>query len=380
MIQKILFYLNAHLIGLIKIFSFQQKIIEVKIKKPIHLKTNNDDVKLHIRLFDFYKKLKLDEIKTPEVVKPSSMWQNHINKDYKFLVESYKKDDLDNFSFFLNNFGNWNNYLGIEHNNLLQRYSKNFLLKSFLKNEIFLKYFKIWKDFGYSKNDLNKIATPEHGNQLGAYLDDNFVTIGSFFNQIISNILYQHIKDIERPIICDLGGGYGKLGYFLTKDFKNSCFIDFDIPEVLVLAAYYLLKTYPNKTSLLFGEKEFEINDLENFDLIFMPPIEIKKMEENSVNLFVNKNSLGEMRSETAKFYLEKINFCSKIFFHMNHNRIRNNFESNEKSLISSEYPISKEKFDLIFNYPDLGHFIYTGRYDANNDIFMSLFKIKPKL
>ena len=307
------------------------------------------------------------------------MWQKLVNNDYKFLVESYKKEDLDNFSFFLSNFGNWNNYLGIEHNNLLQRYSKNFLLKSFLKNEVFLKYFKIWKDFGYTKNDLNKIDTPEYGNQLGAYLDGNFVTIGSFFNQIISNILYQHIKDIERPIICDLGGGYGKLGYFLTKGFKNSCFIDFDIPEVLVLAAYYLLKTYPNKTCLLFGEKKFEKKDLDNFDLIFMPPIEIKKMEENSVDLFVNKNSLGEMRGETAKFYIEKINFCSKIFFHMNHNRIRNNFENNEKSLISSEYPISKEKFNLIFDYPDLSHFIYTGRYDANNDIFMNLFKIKSK-
>ena len=56
-----------------------------------------------------------------------------------------------------------------------------------------------------------------------------------------------------------------------------------------------------------------------------------------------------------------------------------NNFENNEKSLISSEYPISKEKFNLIFDYPDLSHFIYTGRYDANNDIFMNLFKIKSK-
>ena len=63
----------------------------------------------------------------------------------------------------------------------------------------------------------------------------------------------------------------------------------------------------------------------------------------------------------------------------MNHNRIRNNFENNEKSLISSEYPISKEKFNLIFDYPDLSHFIYTGRYDENNDIFMNLFKIKSK-
>jgi len=380
-LNKVIFYLNAHFIGFIKIISLKQKnIVEIRLKKPSVGEIDNDGDEIYSRLFNFYKKLKENEPNTPEIVKPSSLWQNHINKDYKFLVESYETNNLKNFSYFLNNFGNWNNYLGIEHNNLLQRYSKNFLLRSFLKNEIFLKYFKIWKDFGYSKSDLDKIATPEYGNQLGAYLDGNFVTIGSFFNQIISNILYSHIKDIERPIICDLGGGYGKLGYFLTKNLKNSCFIDFDIPEVLVLAAYYLIKTYPQKKCLLFGEKEFQKSDLENFDLIFMPPIEIEKLEENSVDLFVNKNSLGEMKSETAKFYIEKINFCSKIFFHMNHNRIRNKFENNQNSLVSSEYPIDIKKFDLIFNYPDLAHFIYTGRYDSNNDIFMNLFKMKTKI
>tara|TARA_B110000037_G_C16889903_1_gene411720 strand:- start:512 stop:715 length:204 start_codon:yes stop_codon:yes gene_type:complete len=62
----------------------------------------------------------------------------------------------------------------------------------------------------------------------------------------------------------------------------------------------------------------------------------------------------------------------------MNHNRIRNIYDNEERSLISSEYPINLEKFDLVFDYPDLSHFIYTGRYDSNNDIFMKLYKIKP--
>ena len=127
-------------------------------------------------------------------------------------------------------------------------------LKSYLKNEIFLKHYKIWKDFGYEKKDLNKISTPEFGNQLGAYIDGNFVTIGSFFNQIISKILYEHIKHKSKPIIYDLGGGYGKLGYFLIKNFKDSCFIDFDIPEVLVLAAYYLMVIFQIK-KLYYLEK-----------------------------------------------------------------------------------------------------------------------------
>ncbi len=379
MIKKIFVHLNAYLVGIVKLFFKEKNFVEIIVKEPKKVEPPLSERVFYERLFNFYKNMKVKENNNPEITKPSSLWQNHINNDYKFLIDSFKKNDLENFSFFLNNFGNWNNYLGIEHNTLLKRYSKNFILKSYLKNEIFLKHYKIWKDFGYEKKDLNKISTPEFGNQLGAYIDGNFVTIGSFFNQIISKILYEHIKYKSKPIICDLGGGYGKLGYFLIKNFEDSCFIDFDIPEVLVLAAYYLMSSFPNKKTLLFGEKEFEKKDIENFDLIFMPSVEITKMGENSVDLFVNKNSLGEMRSDTAKFYIEKINYCSKIFFHMNHNRIRNVFDNKDKSLISSEYPIDMKKFDLVFDYPDLSHFIYTGRYDSNNDIFMKLFKIKQK-
>ena len=123
---------------------------------------------------------------------------------------------------------------------------KILFLKSYLKNEIFLKHYKIWKDFGYGRADLREISTPEFGNQLGIY-GWKFCYYWKFFNQIISKILYEHIKHKSRPVICDLGGGYGKLGNFLIKNFKKSCFIDFDIPEVLVLAAYYLMSAFPDK-------------------------------------------------------------------------------------------------------------------------------------
>ena len=52
MIKKIIFYIYAFN-WINQIFSFQKKVIEVKIKKPIHVKINNNDVKLHERLTDF---------------------------------------------------------------------------------------------------------------------------------------------------------------------------------------------------------------------------------------------------------------------------------------------------------------------------------------
>lgn len=377
MFFKIINYINVHLIGMINTFFPKKTDIKIEIKKIKSFKTNSSDIDLFHRLFIFYKSMKNSNVEYPKELKPSTLWEKHINNDYKFLLKAWNENNLENFSFFLNNFGNWNKYLGIEHNILIKRYCKNIFLKNFLKNEIFYKHYQIWRDFGFSKGDLIKLATPEYGNQLGVYLNGNFVTIGSFFNHIISRILFEHLKEKNRPIICDLGGGYGKLGNFIIKDLDKSCFIDFDLPEVLVLAAYYLMKTFPQKKTLLFGEKEFEPSDVDNFDLIFLPSYEINKMSENSVDLFVNKNSLGEMRKETTEYFVKKINFCSKMFFHMNHNRIRNVYDNGEKSLISSEYPVNLKKFDLIFDYPDLSHFIYTGRYDLKNDIFMKFYKLK---
>lgn len=381
MIKKIFIHLNAYFLGFIKLFyKNKDTSVDIKIKKVNKKKIITEDKKIYLRLFNCYKLMKSNEKNYPKIIKPSTLWQKHISIDYKFLLNSAKDNNIDNFAFFLNNFGSWDNYLGIEHNTLLRRYSKNFILRNFLKNEIFLKHLNIWKDFGYKNQDISKISTPEFGNQLGAYLNGHFVTIGSFFNQIISKMLCHQIGYSKRPIICDLGGGYGKLGFFLTKDLNNYCFVDFDLPEVLILAAYYLVKANPEKKFLLYGEKEFSKNDLNDYDFIFMPPTEIKKMQDNSVDLFVNKNSLGEMKKETANYYINEINRCSKNFFHMNHNRIRNKFENGEESLVSSEYPVDNKKFDLVFDYPDLSHFIYTGTYDENNDIFMKLYKSKQHL
>ena len=86
-LNKVVFYLNAHFIGFIKIISLKPKnIVEIRLKKPSVGEIENDGDEIYSRLFNFYKKLKENETNTPEIVKPSSLWQNHISKDYKFLV------------------------------------------------------------------------------------------------------------------------------------------------------------------------------------------------------------------------------------------------------------------------------------------------------
>ena len=178
-----------------------------------------------------------------------------------------------------------------------------------------------------------------------------------------------------RPVYAELGAGYGKLAYFVLRDIQRSCFIDFDLPETLSLASYYLMKCWPEKKALLYGENEYSENSHEEYDLIFMPAFEIEKVGENSVDMFVNKNSLGEMTRESAQNYLSYITNSTKYFFHINHEIRPNIYSDDTPGLLGHEYPVPKDRLKLLFRYPDVGHLINQGKVDFNMDIFLYLYE-----
>jgi len=376
LIKKIITKIKPYFCGVLLVILNRSKK-NIKLHIPKINKANTSDSHLASRIFESYKKMKLEQKNTLDLFKPSAMWQLHIDRDYKILKESIETNDLNKFMFFLSNFGNWKDYLGIENNTLIKEYSKNFFLRKYLLNVVFGKQFELWKYFNNYKKDTSTLNTPIHGNQVGAYIDNNFVVIGSFSNEIIASTLNNLICKLKRPVVSDLGGGYGKLAFYTLKEHKNFCFIDFDLPETLCLAAYYLMKTWPEKKALLYGEEEYSQEKNNSYDLIFLPPFEITKLTNNSVDLFINKNSLGEMNPDAVKNYLKYICNSTNYFFHMNHDIKRNIFQDGVKGLLGNEYPIDEKKFDLIFRQPIVGHSTYLGELDLENDIFMYLYKKK---
>ena len=349
---------------------FKKDKFKIFISKQI--KPDNKDNPLFERLFKSYKKMSGELETNNSIFNPSKMWSDHIEKDYKFLKNSLKNDDFDKFKFFVSNFGNWDNYLGIERNIFIKRLNANFLSRKFLKVMIFERIFNFWKLINSTEN-YKVLDQPKYGNQIGAKIDDTFVTIGSFFNHIISKNLSNLIKK-ARPVVTELGGGYGRLAYYLLKNKKNFCYLSFDLPEVLILSAYYLSKSFPEKKLLLYGEKNFDEESIKKFDFIFMPSFEIDKLNENSTDLFINKNSLGEMNKEQVDHFCKKISLTSKYFFHMNHDFHRVIFPDKKEGYLANEYPI-KDKMQLIYKYIDLGHLLQDGHINFKNDIMMYLYK-----
>ena len=371
-IKKLYPYLKGFLIF---IFFKKNKFLIISPKKN---EFKEGDIDLSKRIFEFYRKMKLDQKNVNSFYKPSALWQNHIDNDFKYLKESYENNNVKDFSFFLQNFGNWENYLGIESQHLIKKYNSNIFLNRFLSNEIFYGQKELWEFFNKNSN-LKEVSMPRFGNQNGAFLDKNFFVIGSFFNHIYADILSKYLATDKRNFVVDIGGGYGKLAYYLLKKQTNCSFIDFDIPEVLILAAYYLSKSFPKKKVFLYGQEKFDSTILNNYDLIFLPGWEIEKLNENSIDLTINKNSLGEMNPETAGNFLKYIHKTSKIFFSLNHEYLRNNFNKNTFSLINKEFN-EDNKFNELIRYPDLSHLIYeNNKIDLESDAFFYIYEKSQK-
>ena len=358
--------------GLTSFLSFKNSKIQIFV--PKYDVFDEEDINLANRIFASFKKMKSQQLNEDALYRPSSLWQKHIDFDFKYLNESLKENDLKKFLFFLQNFGNWRNYLGIENQNFIKRCSKNFLLKKYLKEDVFNGQKIIWQYFN-NKKDLTDLNMPRFGNQNGALIDKNFVVIGSFFNDIYSKIIAKYLDENKKNFIVDLGAGYGKLAYYILNKTKTSNFIDLDLPETLVLASYYLAKSFPNKKTFFYGEEKFDADLIKKFYLIFLPNWEFKNLKDNSINITINRNSLGEMEPKSAINFINHIHRTSKYFFSMNHETFKNKFSDGEHSLVNKEFNIGN-KFKELIRYPDLGHISYeTNSINLDSDIFFYLYE-----
>lgn len=136
-----------------------------------------------------------------------------------------------------------------------------------------------------------------------------------------------------------------------------------------------MLKAFPDKKFLLYGEGDLNSKALQDYDFIIFPSFAVDQIPSGSVDLFMNKNSLGEMNRPTAHKFLSEIERTANYFWHMNHEFIRNEYSDGSSSLVNSEYNISRDKFQRLFRYIDSGHAIYEGGFNINSDIYCYLYK-----
>ena len=179
---------------------------------------------------------------------------------------------------------------------------------------------------------------------------DNFYEIDgekyNFNDLFIIQFLFKIKKFLskEPKSILEIGGGYGALANKLKKLYSNTTIYLIDLPEAGLLQTYYLSSIYKEKRFFLYEdfkktENIINIEYLENFDFVILPPWCLKKITfKKYFDLIVNTRSFMEIKFNEIKSYFDFIHTTIKsngIFYNAN------KYEKNTSGDIIkiSEYP-----------------------------------------
>jgi len=316
--------------------------------------SNSQHRQLTERLAAFFSHMIKDQKSVESVWKPAGEWQNY-NEEKNFLYSALLEKRIEDADHILKNF--WRNKLGL----IVKEYAtfealstgnKNVttpFLKSILRNYI------IWKDI-YNLPVERLELTAEVGSPWGCTIDNTLITPKATRFHHNAMQLKNLLTACNGTTIAEIGAGYGALCHYLVREIEDVKYIDFDLPETIVLAAYYLLSNFPDKRIFLYGEGKFDASTITKFDILLLPNYTIAEFQNKSVDVFFNSFSLSEMSPEANKRYIAEIARITKGFFlHNNMDRkgvVNRGFER----IPASEYPISEEHFILLNKNYDLFH------------------------
>lgn len=333
------------------------KLINLKFRDDIDYKradiyksfkdryVQGDDKEVLSRIINAYN-LAIDKQKeSKSVYKVSNEWLPIYEKSMGKVMNLLKNKELDGLQKTYDNF--WRNdcssgLLGLSFD-MEEDYfgskisNKN---KKIFLNDTFYRYY-LWKDLMGYKYKIEDLTAPLVGNPYGIDIDGVFLKSGFDYLHYYATTINRLLKRNNKSTVIELGGGYGGMAYYLNRDNTNLTYIDVDLPENLALASYYLMKCFPEKKIVLYGESQINQETIDNNDIIMLPSFAIEEIPDKSADLFFNSYSLAEMGIETIDNYLKQMDrVTKKYFYHVNHTK--------NCAVGADNFPVSEDKFLLL--------------------------------
>lgn len=311
-----------------------------------------NDVKIIAGLADFYRLLKLKQSNLPEVYQPGGEWKVYIETRqplYQLLLDGRLEEATEIFRNF------WRNELGpiVSQYAYYSDIADGDIAKARRFVDCMTRDMAIWR--GLHQADPSELSVPAVGNPWGYIHEGVLITPQAlrFHNHALQ--IGQMLSGEAAPLMAEIGGGYGGMYYYLSKLAKQVRYVNFDLPETLVIAAYYLLKIFPNKKMLLYdGRAKLTRSVLTSYDICLMPNFALPDLESDSCDIFYNTFSLSEMPYTTIEEYIRQIERVTRGYFLHNNVDREGVVNRGHPRTPCSRYPIRPSLFKTLYKKYDL--------------------------
>jgi putative sugar O-methyltransferase len=175
-------------------------------------------------------------------------------------------------------------------------------------------YVDYWREQTAGRFAVADLAGPNIGNPFGVMLDGTLVRFEAPYQHYVAHRL-STLLDAGPATVAEIGGGYGGTAYFLLRDRPALTFLNFDVPETIALASYFLMKAFPSLAFLLYGEKQVTPEEIARANVVLMPLFEIERMQTRGIDLTFSSHALSSLPSELIDHYLETVGRTTRKHF-----------------------------------------------------------------
>jgi hypothetical protein len=175
--------------------------------------------------------------------------------------------------------------------------------------------FNVWS-YSVAGAPVSELELPPIGNPYGHYVDGYVVHPNTFLNHYRGRFAKKIVAGVSRPVVAEIGGGFGGFAYYVLKFVPGCCYINFDLPENLIISTYFLSLSYPDLRIYTYSGGEDVAALIDQYDVILMPQYSLPSLPDRSVDLFVNTISMSEMDYATICEYLNQISRVTDGFFY----------------------------------------------------------------
>lgn len=193
------------------------------------------------------------------------------------------------------------------------------------RSNLMMAQYEEWRSL-FPTKPLEELDAPRIGNPWGYILGGKVLYEPVFEYHYQADYFQSLLAHLETPIVLEIGGGFGGLAYHILKRAPVVKYIGLDLPENILLQAYYLSCAFPGARMLTYSKEitRLDLKTIDAYDIILMPNFMMPQIASCTADLIVNVRGLSEMPSETIEEYIHQIDRIGRLwFFHENIFRAR---------------------------------------------------------
>lgn len=179
------------------------------------------------------------------------------------------------------------------------------------------------------RSDLFVPEAPELGG-FGHLIDGQLVNIDTlkFYESLIAldraGMITRLRNQKTKPIVVEIGGGWGGFAYQFKKTCPESTYIIVDLPQTMIFSGVYLKTLFPEANVFISGDNGHVTppGSIEDYDFILMPHYAVDDFKPTKIDLGINMVSFQEMTTEQVSGYANWFWNCGCQTLY-SHNRAR---------------------------------------------------------